>query len=316
MVSGTGITTFQDIYTAAMGWARQPTDNTTLLNRMKDAVNMKYEDVAVHKKWQWLMAEDAVSIIGVYTTGTVTVTQGSASVTGVSTTWTDDSIDTTYKFKVDGYDEIYDISTVGSNTSITLADTYKGDDATSVAYRIWKDVYELPNTVREVDQVWVDHRSFPARAVGMKKMRELKNLWPTDTDKVLAFTLIQDSSDGDRQLQIFPVPDEDYTLHYTYAKRITRLSDDEDEPLIPIGYRHVLVYGALEEWALQAGNPQLVTLYSSKYVDLLRRLAHDTEITDDFLTIKVDQPWRRKDRGFGRRIDYGDVFDRYGIPDY
>ena len=70
-----------------------------------------------------------------YKTGTVSVTNGSATVTGSGTAWV-------ANVRVgDGFagpdDRLYEITGVSSNTSITISPTYDGSTASGQAYLIW-----------------------------------------------------------------------------------------------------------------------------------------------------------------------------------
>ncbi len=303
------IDTFIDIYTAAMDMAKQPVSNTTLLNRFKRYINLRYSDLALQRKWSWLLAKDVLNVIGKYTTGTVTATKDSTTVTGTSTVFTGKA---GYKFKVDGFNEVYTIASVASATSMTLDDAYEGDTATAVSYTIWQDTYELANTIEEVDMVWHDHMSYPPVAVGPKKLNEIKVNFPTVTGKCKAWSQVQWSSDGDRQVAIYPIPDEDYSLHYLYLKRITALDATTDEPLMPVLYRHVLIYGALADFHLSEGDVELAQLFEGKYTDLVKRMAQDSEATEDFPQIVINETWRKYSKPMVK-IDFGDLWDKLEI---
>lgn len=68
-----------------------------------------------------------------YSTGTVTVTNGSATVTGVGTSWLA-NVDAGMLFQVSG--RYYVVDDVGSNTSLTLRDAYEEATAAGQAYTL------------------------------------------------------------------------------------------------------------------------------------------------------------------------------------
>ncbi len=76
--------------------------------------------------------------------GTVDVTNGSDTVTGTTTNWTQAGL--SQFFKVDGDTEYYKIKTVGSATSITLETNYAGSTASAVDYAIFSVSH---NVIRE-----------------------------------------------------------------------------------------------------------------------------------------------------------------------
>ena len=309
MFAAQELSDFSDIYTAAMNMAKQPTGNTTLLDRFKLYINLRYNDLALQRKWSWLMAKDVLNVLSKYTTGTVDVTKDSTTVAGNSTVFTGKE---NYNFKIDGYNEIYTVSSVASATSMTLDDAFEGTTGTTKGYTLWKDTYELPNTHEEIDMMWHDHQSYVSAAVGLKKLQEIKMRFPTYTGKALAWSQVQWSSDGDRQIEIYPVPDEDYSLHYIYYKRITNLDADGDKPLMPQIYRHVLVYGSLADFHYSEGDLEMSSIYESKYNDLVRRMANDSESTEDFPQLVINETWRKYQRT-AERVDFGDLWDRLDI---
>lgn len=69
-----------------------------------------------------------------YDTGTVSVTNGSATVTGSGTSWSA-AVNIGDAFYGPD-DKIYEVQSVGSNTSITLADNYEGTTASGQSYKI------------------------------------------------------------------------------------------------------------------------------------------------------------------------------------
>ena len=69
-----------------------------------------------------------------YDEGTATVVNGSASVTGVGTTWTSAMVGKMFRIKGDR--QLYRVFAVGGVTAITLQDTYQGQGATTAAYEI------------------------------------------------------------------------------------------------------------------------------------------------------------------------------------
>ena len=69
-----------------------------------------------------------------YSTGTVSITSGSASVTGTTTTWT--SAMDGMRFQVDGDSEVYTVREFISTTSLTLDRPYAGTTVSGGTYKI------------------------------------------------------------------------------------------------------------------------------------------------------------------------------------
>ena len=79
-----------------------------------------------------------------YSTGTVNVTNASASVVGVGTTWTTE-IAPGDLFVIVGGGVVYEVATVPSNTSLTLTAPYGGTTATGASYVISRDFTPIRN---------------------------------------------------------------------------------------------------------------------------------------------------------------------------
>ena len=83
-----------------------------------------------------------------YKTGTVTVTNGSAAVTGAGTSWVDNgTLNAGDIIKLpDGL--LYEVLSIGSNTGLTLASNYLGSNASGGAYAIMP-IGLLPSTLAQ-----------------------------------------------------------------------------------------------------------------------------------------------------------------------
>lgn len=81
-----------------------------------------------------------------YTTGTVTVTNGSPTVTGSGTTWSG-NVSAGACFTINNSNAIYFVGSVDSNTQITLTSNYAGANASAQSYTVFQDfttTYNLP----------------------------------------------------------------------------------------------------------------------------------------------------------------------------
>lgn len=125
-------------------------------------------------KWSSNYREGWVPLVPLYTTGTVTLTNASNTVTGSGTAWT--SSMKGQKF----YDGLYyyKIASVASATSLILTQPYQGTTTAGVSYLIWQDEYRLyPEVIniagfvdyqleKSLDESWSRNfkQSFPVSA--------------------------------------------------------------------------------------------------------------------------------------------------------
>jgi len=82
-----------------------------------------------------------IPLAGPYSTGTITVTQDSKTVTGSGTTFTKDMEGS---FLACENSEFYEIRSFASTTSLTLAIPYQGSSASGASYSIYKRFWPLP----------------------------------------------------------------------------------------------------------------------------------------------------------------------------
>jgi len=94
--------------------------------------------------------------MGQYSLGTVTVTNASATVAGVSTVWIG-NINIGDLFKVKGEDALYNIGAVTDNTTLSLTSVYAGTTKASQNYQITVDF--TPNM--EIPEIWAGDIDWP-----------------------------------------------------------------------------------------------------------------------------------------------------------
>lgn len=323
--------TFSDIYNAVLRRAKIPVSDTTTLTAVKEFINTAYHEIASEGKWWWLRDQRDIIIPAKYTTGTVSVTNGSRTVTGTGTTWTEDF--NGRFFFIEGDDEHYQIISRNSNTQIQLSTNYVGTTNATANYTIYKARYGLFPDLEKIEDIWQDHYRRPLKPIGPRQMTYLINQYKEVEGKAQAYTkdgykpydnlnlgdivLGYDflGSPDSQSIRIFPgIDNEDYVLHVRYTKRITELVNDTDEPLIPIGNRPILLYGALASLFSMQRNEQSFTLWQSKYEKELREMEGDRDADDDYPEFNYVDVYRNKGRYSDFPIDFSYWWER-GIWD-
>jgi hypothetical protein len=195
-------------------------------------------DPQINETWWWLKAESSIIMQPVYKTGTIAVTQNSASVT-FSTAPSDSK--TGWFFKVDDWSDVFKISShTASSTSATLDTVYTGDTDATASFRVMKLEYDLPSDFLkmngEMRQYQREPYSVPLEADRvMEDMHPLHKLMSGAPDKY-AFV----DSDTIR-FNTYGDEDGDYIrVDLNYLKKPSDLAEDTNEPLIPSQYRHIL----------------------------------------------------------------------------
>lgn len=111
-------------------------------------INDAYKEIARAYDWEHLRRSGELETIPNYTTGTVSVTNGSFTVNGSGTVWTS-AMEGRY-FQSQGGTVWYRISKVQSNTQLTLLSPYLDLTASAQTYSIWKRFYYLYSEVHRI----------------------------------------------------------------------------------------------------------------------------------------------------------------------
>jgi len=127
---------------------------STILSRVKAISNITSQDDLIKDGIQmgldratmvdlpYLMTEGVITTVAPYETGTVTVADGSKTVTGLLTVFTLAMVGR--KIRIGGENAYYRIGAYVSGTELTLETAYRGDLTSGNTFTIYKDEYRLP----------------------------------------------------------------------------------------------------------------------------------------------------------------------------
>jgi hypothetical protein len=164
--------TFADIVNAVLEEVKIQASDTTTVNRIKRDINIVYlNEVLPFDQWHFARHNIKVTQEKYYNTGTVTVTQDSASITFSTAPAASQK---GRLFATDGYAEVYKISshTAGA-TSATLDAPFRGATASAQNFKIFNEGIQLPVDLVDTVKVWHDHIEAPCQAVADSEFLEL-----------------------------------------------------------------------------------------------------------------------------------------------
>lgn len=233
--------------------------SSTTLTLIKKFVNRTYRDAWDRHQWTERFKGPAfIAMTAPYVSTssiTVTVTNGSATVTGSGTTFPSYSANTV-KFALSVSGEWYGVSSRDSATQLTLDRNYLGDTASAQAFIVYQDVYNLASDVGVLlTNTVAVHKNGYGGSLPISRARA-ENEWamPTGTGTPTAF-IVHDRVSGLYRIRVGPeVPsDDNFAIRYSYFKDITELSGDTDEPLFHEDKREMLLWGTLARGYLLHG---------------------------------------------------------------
>jgi len=116
-------------------------EDETAQDMLTALFNLRMKDFNARYPWPWLEKTTTLQTVTNYETGTLSVIQGSRTVTGTGAAWT-----TAMKgrfLKLTRENELYEILDVPSSNTLTLREPYIGSTASGLTYLIWKRYYDL-----------------------------------------------------------------------------------------------------------------------------------------------------------------------------
>lgn len=298
MASTSTPATFSELYTDVLNRARSDT-GTTSTNYAKRYVNMANHDLHIQQNWPWAERRTFLQTHGDYATGTVSIALATrTTVTGDSTLWNTAVTGMGFnnaraggKMTFAGATDVYTVSSVSDDTTITLTDRWVGDTALSAeSYSYFEDEAALASDFWRL----IDARIFSGDfGIEVIPRQDFYRRYPRNSTlgRPTTCTLLElgpsGSVSGRPRVLLHPAPDQVYNIPYRYITTSlavssagagqSDLSADTDEPIVPLRYRHVLVLYALSIFLRDVKHDtEGAQLAAGEYADLVKRMANDT----------------------------------------
>lgn len=314
MGAATQLTDFSDLYTDLQNRVRVKTGETATTNQAKRYINIALHDMHLgyREKFPWAERSATLTTQKPYSTGTVTISQGSTSLTGSGTAWnTNNAFGVTNvraggKFVINSTVDVYTVSSVSSDTSVTLEEKYIRSDVSGGSYTYFEDEYALhADFLRPLDIRYFDQ----ARTITLLNRREFKSRYVRNktTGKIIAAMIADKSFNSNttpvRKAVFHKPPDDYYLIPYSFVTNklavesngteATQLVNDTDEPIVPLYARHVIVFHALYHWYRDKKNDTRAQEAKGEYTDAVIRLVSDVEIGQSRPQIKPRSVYKR-----------------------
>lgn len=322
MASDTQYTTFQDLYTGLQQAARVTTGVTATETQAQRYINVALYDMHIGFDYKFPWAERTAYLVTQpqYTTGTVTATKGSTTITGSGTAWNTNNdfgvanMRAGGKIVIGGGAEVYEISSVTNDTTAVLASRYTQDTTTGASYVYFEDEYALASDfLRPIDQ-----RQFSdPMEIELIGRTEFRRRYPRNkiTGRPEVATIFDKAFSGNttpvRRVGFYKPPDKAYTIPYSYITSnlaVTtagvaqaQLVNDSDEPIVPLRYRHAILLHALYFWYRDKRDDDRSAEVKQEYADLMLRIAADFEVgasrpqirpRSGYYMHRARRPWR------------------------
>ena len=223
-----------DLYREVWGAVKQDVPEASAF-QCRRWIKWAYRRIQKRHAWSFLTRVADFYFPVQYTTGTVTLTQDSTTVTGSGTVWTTAMEGRAFR-KNDNNTPVYTVKTVNSATSLELERNWAETSASGVGYRIWQAYQNTPEDFREFITI-----------------RDARNNWSldywrwtqADLDRIDAqrsnisnqpYWVVFHSMDHEADVPVaryefWPHQVAEYSYEYIYLRRMPDL--DEDASRIP-----------------------------------------------------------------------------------
>jgi hypothetical protein len=300
------IKTFSDIINGAMEHARQSSTDTTLIQRLKRTINVRYLKVQAYAKWKWRKEERYLYVPSFYAGTSCTITNGTKSLTvanviteEVARDWVD------RKIIISSDKEIYRIAALQSyascNCVFILNQVYVSSTRTAVAFKVFQDEFAMDPDFSEFDDVVSFYQGKEVRRIGPDRIMQMFNAYPNRQGKaqyvttvgaktypgvkLKHFVLGQNFPGGlvsAKRARIFPaISAEDYVLPITFVKKLQSLIEDDDKPIIPPDDVIILYYGAVADVYSYLKDPDETTRFEKHFEEKLTEMLVNNKEDDD-----------------------------------
>lgn len=186
---------------------------------IKSVANDALDMVSSERLWPHLLRRAMLNLHGPYSTGTITITNGSANVELVGGTWPSWAA----SGKLFVQNQIIEVYGRTDNDTLTMADTWGATTISGATYILYQNEYDLP------DDLWRFHKNLPGQRWGWGATpMSIANVLEAENAAVYSQRFADVFCIANGSFICWPYPQSDEMLAYTYYARPARLVNDTD----------------------------------------------------------------------------------------
>lgn len=246
-------------------------------------IQNSYRRILDERQWYGLLAKGVLPVPALYTGGTVLVTNGSASVTGQSTSWTDDLEGR--QFRIAFGMPTYTIKMVDSPTQLTLDLPWANQGMGPVPYQVFQQLVSFGANIKMLKAVLNQQMGWRCKVNVPREWVDAFDTWRTNMNWVRLVLGAQPAADGTPLWELYPVPVAQQALPFLAYVQPPDLSEDNPFPVSFIR-SDLIVTGALPDALLFRGktgryyDPMTANAKRQEFQYELRKLAAADEAYD------------------------------------
>ena len=203
------------------------------------ATNYVLDKIHSKRRWSFNLAQSSFNTEAGYSTGTITATNGSTTITGSGTTWTS-TYENSYRIQIG--DVQYSVVTVTNGTTIVIGEAFVGTTASGLTYQIYKTRYNIESNCQEVLRMWNG-------STGIEMKTEDPILWGRGhftqyaTGDALYYGLLGENGVFTWKISLRPCPITTQIIQYYYMKRRTPVTSVASSIDVPDHFTEMIVQG-------------------------------------------------------------------------
>lgn len=265
-------------------------------------VNAAYKQINGAFNWPWLFKVGTIQTVADITTGTVSVTAGSSTVTFTSAPAMSVANQYMIQFPATSNDWYTVSSHTAAATTATLSVPFVGSASiTGASYILRKVYYSLPS---DMDRLIDIRQAITYTKLGAADIRALDRYLPnpTATGSPLIYSMTGMDTSKYWQITLYPTPNTIENLQLRYLQVPADLSTSTDTPMIPEKFHPLIVYGALYMFGHDFIDDTRVKSAKSRYDDAMEEmLLNYSPVPDQLLAL---QPWDSRPRRMVGRLSW------------
>ncbi len=252
--------------------------NDTIITKLKEWVNNRYIALASSRSWNWTIKDAIIQTATEITTGTVTATLASTTIT-FSNAPTPSVANWFIQFS--DSEDWYQIAThTAATTSAVLSNAYLGTTSSTLTYKLRKVYYALPSDLSKILNLKQTRDDVTLKYISA---RIVDNIVPDKTKTGNPFNYTISGLDSSRQYRVefYPVASSAMNINLRYYAVVAEMSSDSDVPLIPAAFHDFLVWDTLATYGFMFMDDTRISAAKAEAAKLYKQMVDNDVATED-----------------------------------
>jgi hypothetical protein len=185
---------------------------------IRSAIHRAYNEVTTIRDWSYYHVHGRVVTNATYSTGTIGVTSGTATLTGGSFATAGVTAANVQHWTIRAGDRSYPLGTYSSGTSVTLGSQFSGLNIDAgTPYTLFRSIYPLPSDFRNMDEPSDEFNWWSGVYVTPDEAMKIERV-SNSSGNPYHWTVIKDPHSNGYAIKLIGYPTEVETVDFTYRR--------------------------------------------------------------------------------------------------